>query len=94
MVNFLKRGLIENIAQSAALGFGYNFIAKGLPIPIGFIGAVKKLHIHSLPEKNTDIYTEIHVLHEVFNITIIQGTIYSHQGIIASCEMKVLLKTD
>jgi len=89
---FNESGLIENIAQSAASGVGLKNVLNGLPIPIGFIGAVKNLHIFSLPVFGTDIYTIIEEIMEVFGITIIQGTVFCETGIIASCEMKVAIE--
>lgn len=89
---FSESGLIENIAQSAAAGVGIDYVNAGLPIPLGFIGAVKSLNIHFLPEVNTHIYTLIEEVNEVFGITIIHGIVFSDRGVVASCEMKVLVE--
>ncbi len=88
---FTESGLIENIAQSAAAAIGMEYVKNKLPIPLGFIGAVKNLNIYLLPDVNEDIYTLIEETNEVFGISIIQGTVFTEKGIIASCEMKVLI---
>jgi predicted hotdog family 3-hydroxylacyl-ACP dehydratase len=89
-----ESGLIENIAQSAAAGVGVYYKVNNLPIPIGFIGGIRKLEIYDLPEVNSDIYTEINVINEVFDISIVRGVVHSKKGILAVCEIKVLVKKD
>src|SRR5688500_4930876 len=46
-------GLVENIAQTAAAHVGYQCAQKQIPVPIGYIAAVKNLEIVRLPELNS-----------------------------------------
>lgn len=89
---FREPGLIENIAQSAAAGVGYYYRNKNEEVPVGFIGAVKNLVIHFLPEAGSEITTEIIIEHEVMNATLIRGVIFQDNKVVAECEMKIFLQ--
>lgn len=96
---FLKEpGLIENIAQTAALRVGYitsqmrNDENTNVEPPIGYIGAIKNLVIETLPEAGSEIMTEVIIQNMVFDVTIIQGKISQNGQMIAHCEMKIFLK--
>ncbi len=84
-------GLIENIAQTAAIGVGFEYRNKNKDVPTGYIGAVQKLTIHKLPEKGKTILTEVNVEHKVFNTTLINGKITCDNQLIADCKMKIFL---
>lgn len=92
-------GLIENIAQTAALRLGYIVLEKqkngeSTEPPIGFIGAIKKLKIHKLPKVGDELVTQIIEGNTVFSVTIIQGETRVNGELVAECEMKIFLKTD
>jgi predicted hotdog family 3-hydroxylacyl-ACP dehydratase len=84
-------GLIENIAQTAAVGVGFEYRNENKDVPTGYIGAVQKLTIHKLPEKGKTILTEVNVEHKVFNTTLINGKITCDNQLIADCSMKIFL---
>jgi hypothetical protein len=85
-------GIIENVAQSAALGVGYVCSIKNEKVPLGFIGAVKNLKIFGLPKVGDELTTEIQVDYEVFEATLITGKVYCKDELLAQCEMKIFLK--
>lgn len=87
-----ESGLIENIAQTAAAGIGYKCIANGKAVVPGFIGAVKKLKVNSLPECGEDIVTTVKVVSEVMNATIIHGEVVYNSEVIAECDMNIFLQ--
>jgi 3-hydroxymyristoyl/3-hydroxydecanoyl-(acyl carrier protein) dehydratase len=89
---FIEPGLIENIAQSAALGVGYICSLKNEKVPLGFIGAVKNLRIFELPKVGDDLTTEIQVDYEVFDATLITGKVFCSEKLMAQCEMNIFLK--
>ena len=89
--NFSEAGLIENLAQTAAAGVGYNAKRKNKPVSVGYIGSVKNLEIFSLPKINDEIITEITVENQLFNVTIISGKIWCNEKLVAQCEMKIFL---
>lgn len=84
-------GLIENIAQTAAVGVGFEYRNENKDVPTGYIGAVQKLTIHKLPEIGKTILTEVNVEHKVFNTTLINGKITCDDQLIADCSMKIYL---
>ena len=89
---FTEAGLVENIAQTAAIRAGYSFDKEGRGAPMGFIGAVKHLNIHFLPVINSEISTEINVENEVFDVSLIRGRVTCNGRLAAECEMKIVLK--
>ncbi len=89
---FQEPGIIENVAQSAALGVGYVCQLENKKVPLGFIGAIKNLVIYDLPKVGDHITTEIKVDYEVFEATLITGKVYCHDQLLAQCEMKIFLQ--
>ncbi len=89
---FSEPGLIENIAQSAALMTGWLAVADQngeQKIPMGVIGAVKDLQVYYLPEINTEVTTEIAVLFRIANATIVSGKVKQNDRLVAECELKI-----
>lgn len=84
-------GLIEHIAQSAATRVGYVFKTNNQEIPIGYIGSVNNFELKEFPKVGEVISTEIEIIQEVFNITLIQAKCYINDVEIASCKMKIFL---
>ena len=85
-------GMVENIAQTAAVHVGYQCALKNLPIPIGYIAAVKDLKINSLPKQNSVITTSVKVLNKVLDITVVHGKIEYEGNLLCSCEMRIFAK--
>ncbi|MDQ1265785.1 MAG: hypothetical protein QG635_937, partial [Bacteroidota bacterium] len=88
---FTESGLIENIAQTASARVGYLCNQQNQPFPLGYIGALKNVIINFLPEKDTELRTEIRIEHEVFNANIVTGKVYAGVNLAAECEMKIFL---
>ncbi|ANH82908.1 3-hydroxyacyl-ACP dehydratase [Niabella ginsenosidivorans] len=88
---FKEPGLIENIAQTAAARIGYICSQENRPVPIGFIGAVQQLRIDRLPAVGEVLNTTISVKNQIFNATIVNGTVAVADTIIASCEMRIFI---
>ncbi len=94
---FTEAGLVENIAQSAALRIGWlavNQQGENKRIPVGVIGGIKNFRLYFLPELKSEIITEIIIKNEIFNATIITGTVKVNGKIAAECEMKIFIKDD
>jgi predicted hotdog family 3-hydroxylacyl-ACP dehydratase len=85
-----EAGLMEFIAQTAAAHKGYLQLSAQRAVKPGFIGSIKNLVIHSLPEINTEIQSEIIVENELLGYTIISGRIIQNNSVIAECEMRIL----
>lgn len=88
---FSEEGLIENIAQSAAAQAGYLAMMQNIPVKVGYISMVKNLEIFELPKINDELVTEIKIENQVFDMTVISGTVRSDDKIIAQCEMNIIL---
>jgi predicted hotdog family 3-hydroxylacyl-ACP dehydratase len=88
---FREPGIIENIAQSAAVGVGWVCHNTGEPVPTGFIGAIKNLVIHFMPEVYSELTTEVTIEHQVMEATIIKGCVFFQGRLVAECEMKIFL---
>lgn len=82
-------GLIENIAQTAAAGNGYEAIEKGLDIPKGFIAGIKNLWIKRLPEEKSQLFTKVMLQDRIMGFNLINGEVFEDQEMIVSCEMKI-----
>ncbi|MBL0741276.1 3-hydroxyacyl-ACP dehydratase [Chryseolinea lacunae] len=89
---FMEPGLVENIAQTAAVHVGYQCSKKNIPIPIGYIAAVKSLKIDVLPKHNTTITTSVEIVNKVLDITVVQGKVEQEGKVLASCEMRIFAK--
>lgn len=86
---FHESGLIENIAQTAALSAGYQAREKNEAVEKGFIGAVKRLKIYKLPLVGDTLTTSVQVLNNVMNASIIKGEIKINDVLIAACELTI-----
>jgi len=89
---FREAGLIESIAQTAAVSVGYQYKEAGKQAPVGYIGSINHLSIHSLPDVNTLLSIEINNEYEVLDFSIIRGKVYNNETVFAECEMKIFLK--
>ena len=89
---FLEPGLVENIAQTAAMHVGYQCALKNIPIPIGYIAAVKDLKIFALPKQHTTIATSVKVTNKVLDVTVVEGRVEQGGNLLCSCEMRIFAK--
>lgn len=85
-------GMVENIAQTAAVHIGYQCSRKNVPIPIGYIAAIKDLKVKALPLVNSTITTSVKVVNKVLDITVVQGMITQNSETLCTCEMRIFAK--
>ena len=88
---FSTPGLIENIAQTCATGFGYISSQNGETPQVGFIGSISKLKSHKNPKVGQKINTIVEVVTTFANITLIKGTNYLDGEVLVECEMKIVI---
>lgn len=87
-----ESAVVENIAQTCAAGFGYINSLKGAGEgQLGFIGAVSRLTVESLPENGATIETKIEILSTFDTIHLVQGTAFSGDQKLVECQMKIVL---
>ena len=83
--------LIENIAQTCAAGFGYLQQTADAKPGMGVIGAITKLHVHTLPLVDSLIRTTAEVTHQLANVFLIRGENYCEGNILLECELKIVI---
>ncbi|MDH5365923.1 MAG: hypothetical protein OEW67_02995 [Cyclobacteriaceae bacterium] len=89
---FKDGGLIENIAQTAALYAGTKFKDAGKDIPLGYIAGIKDVKIFQNPSSGSKIFTTTTLTNEMMNIQIVKGEVKNDQEeILASCELRIFI---
>ncbi|PKQ45477.1 ApeP family dehydratase [Confluentibacter flavum] len=89
---FSETGLIENMAQTAALYIGYKQFLNNKVAKDGFIGSIKSTQIISLPKLNDTISTEINVIYEIGNMILVKINSTLNGITIGISEMSTVLK--
>lgn len=93
---FQVAGILENIAQTAAIRSGYSFsqlaASERKAAPVGFIGSIKKMKLNNLPKAALPILTKIIVTHTIGQINVIQGLVSQEGKEILTCEMNIFLQ--
>lgn len=88
---FQEAGLMENIAQTAALRAGYVAQSENKPVAVGYIGAVSNFEIFDLPKTGDEIETEIRIENQIFDVTVLSGKVWRSEDLLAQCEMKLFI---
>ena len=88
---FQEGGLLENMAQTAALRAGYLAQSENEPIAVGYIGPVKDFEVFDLPKVGDELTTEIAIENQVFDVTVISGKVWHNDILLAQCEMKLFI---
>lgn len=86
-----ESGMLENIAQTAAAHVGLACKEKGVPVPVGFIGSMDQVDLSRNPNVGDVIFTRIDVLQEVFNVTLISGSVTLGGETLLNCKMKIVV---
>jgi len=92
----LPSGLMEHIAQSAAIrsGYAYTLMPAGTAPekpPVGFIAGLKDFMVYRTPSVGEQLRTVVTQLNDLGSMTVIRGDTFSGEELVASCEMKVFL---
>ncbi len=86
-------GLVENMAQTCALRIGFiNKIILKREMQIGVIGAIRDMHIDTLPRTGDTITTTVEFKESVFGMTLAAADIVCGRQRVASAEIKIALK--
>ena len=89
---FQEPGLIENIAQTAALRSGYEAMQNREKPVVGFIGSVKRMDIYELPKDDDELRTKVTILNRLMNVLIIKGVVTVDKRLMAEGEMNIFLQ--
>jgi predicted hotdog family 3-hydroxylacyl-ACP dehydratase len=91
-IRMTEPGVIENMAQSAAVVTGYQYVSIGENVPVGFIGAVSKFEIKEFPIAGEEFLTQIRKLGEFGDISLIEAALFCGERRAASAELKIFLQ--
>lgn len=89
---FTAAGLIENMAQTAASGAGFESHSRQQPPQVGFIGAVKGFYVSQLPQVHDRIITKTTVLNVIGQVQVVKGEVFLDGHCIAGAEYKIFLQ--
>ena len=85
-------GIVEHIAQSAALRAGYMSRTMGQRVLLGYIGAVNDLKVHFLPPVGSRLVTQNVIEQTVMNVTLLSARTECDGKPVAECRMKIYLE--
>ena len=90
-----EAGLIENIAQTCAARAGNinnnNDEMGSNGVKIGFIGVIRNLEIARLPKVGETLVTQVDLINEVFQVSLVNATVSVGNEVITTCEMKIAI---
>lgn len=89
---FQASGIVEHQAQSVALHTGYKYALLGKPAPVGYIGAIKYFENEKLPNVEDQLISDVTILNELMDVTLVEIVTKLNGKIIAKSEMKTIVK--
>lgn len=87
-------GLIEHIAQSASALMGHKALLAGQPLPVGYIGEVKKFHCYVRPAVGDELTTTINLGAEINGVTLMTGETRCGETLVADTQMKLFVEDE
>jgi predicted hotdog family 3-hydroxylacyl-ACP dehydratase len=84
-------GMIENMAQACAARMGCINREHNESIKLGFIGDIRDCQILRQPRCHEVLCTHVHIVEEVFNLTLASVTTQVGDEVIASARVKIAL---
>ena len=89
---FTEPGIVENIAQTAALRSGYEAYLKKREPDVGFIGSVKNLIINRIPKVGDMLITKVEVISELMGAMVVYGQTRIDNEIIAEGQLNIFIQ--
>ena len=90
---FKVGGLIENVAQSAAIYAGNLLKQEGKQIPIAFISSIKNIEVFKLPLAGETITTVAKKIDKILDFEIFKGEIFDQEKHkICECELRFYIQ--
>lgn len=84
-------GIIENMAQACAARMGCINRLHGESVKIGFIGDIRNCDILRQPRCHEILTTHVHIVEDVFNMTLAEVSTHVGDEMIASARVKIAL---
>jgi predicted hotdog family 3-hydroxylacyl-ACP dehydratase len=88
---FSEAGVIEHIAQSAALFAGYNDWINHRPIVLGYIAEIKKFSLAAPAHVGDSLVSRLSVVSQAMNITLMNAVTTINNQTVATCKMKIFM---
>ena len=82
-------GIIEHVAQSAAVMEGYGCKLKGEKVQINYLCEVKKFEITTLPAVGSELETQVTKVAQAGGVTLLSAKVECNGTPIASGQMKI-----
>jgi 3-hydroxymyristoyl/3-hydroxydecanoyl-(acyl carrier protein) dehydratase len=96
--SFTESGMLEALAQTAAARTSLvqrsQAGAENRPPQVGVKGSIKDFRLHFQPKTGETIETEIELLHEFLNASVIRGRVLVAGAEACSAELKIFLTED
>ncbi len=89
---FSEGGLIEHMAQSVAVRMGYVCRSEGRAVAVGYIASINDFSLIASPRVGDVLETQVAVLHEAMNISLIEAVTRVGANQVASCRMKLFVR--
>ncbi|MCD8313691.1 MAG: hydroxymyristoyl-ACP dehydratase [Bacteroidales bacterium] len=86
-----ESGIIEHVAQSAAVFNGYWAVVRGIEPSLGYIAEIKRFRILSLPPVGSHLRTDLEVLNDFGGMMLLSSTVYCVSETIAQGQMKLFI---
>ncbi|MCO6460009.1 MAG: hypothetical protein J5I59_01290 [Saprospiraceae bacterium] len=87
-------GMLEHMAQTAALRSGYEAMTDGQRPKTGFIGTIDKSEIHRLPSIGMTIHTRIRQTASIMNFIVVECNSFAGDQLLATSTMKIVLQDE
>jgi predicted hotdog family 3-hydroxylacyl-ACP dehydratase len=84
-------GMIENMAQSCAARMGCLNLMNHESVKIGFIGDIRNFETYRQPLLDETLTTHVHIIEDVFHLTLADVTMCVGDETIASARVKIAL---
>lgn len=88
---FQEAGIIEHIAQSAAVSVGVEYVERGERVPVGFIGAVSKFKVNRLLLEGEILHTTTKLIQNYMEVSLVFSEVKVGEELVASGELKIFL---
>lgn len=85
-------GLLENMAQTAAAGAGYQAKQANRPVEAGYIASVKNFAVFGVAKVGDRLETETILRESIFdNVIVVEAMVNRDGALIARCEMNIFV---
>lgn len=86
-----ESGLLEHMAQCVAAHTGYSYYIRQEETPTGYIGAIQKAEIFTLPQVGQHLTTRVYIVQEFMGVTLVNIESWIAEQCIASAQMKTVI---